>query len=142
MTKLICTTILLLSIVSCDQVKHDKDKERVEAVCDQFMQIFSDGDVSTAIRLLKQNLVMASSALDTLEGKITGHIENIFPIYGKIQSYEFIHKRKVKDFIAKHFYILKFDKYYLKFSFTLYNSGKGWTITAFDYDEDLIEVLY
>jgi hypothetical protein len=57
-------------------------------------------------------------------------------------SPEFITERKIKDFLVKRFYILKFDKYYLKFDFTLYKSTSGWTVTGFKYDEDLAELLY
>jgi len=73
---------------------------------------------------------------------IAEQVVKFLPAYGKILSYEFVAERKVKDFIAKRFYVLKFVKYYLKFDFTLYNNGKGWTITSFTYNEDLIEVLY
>ena len=69
-------------------------------------------------------------------------MKNVQPTYGDIISYEFISERKIKSFIAKRFYILKFQKYFLKFDFTLYNNGSGWTITNFTYDDNLIEVLY
>jgi hypothetical protein len=69
-------------------------------------------------------------------------MNNVLQGYGKIISSEFIVERKIKNFITKRFYILKFQKYFLKFDFTLYNSGAGWTITNFTYDDSLIEVLY
>ena len=57
-------------------------------------------------------------------------------------SSEFITERKIKGFIAQRFYILKFEKYYLKFDFTLYKTNSGWTVTHFEYDEELNEILY
>ncbi len=144
MTKLLIVFLLSLTLVSCGQTKQstDKDKERIDNVCDKFMQSFADEKISDALQLLKQNSVMASSTIDTLQVTINNQITKLFPAYGKIILSEFVTERKIKDFIAKRFYILKFDKYYLKFSFTLYNNGKGWTITTFDYNEDLIEILY
>jgi hypothetical protein len=67
---------------------------------------------------------------------------NYLQVAGKILSYDFISERKIKDFITKRFYILKFDKFYLKFDFMLYNNGDKWTITSYAYNEDLIELLY
>jgi len=144
MTKLLTAFLLSLTLVSCAQNKQtaDKDKERIDNVCDKFMQTFADGKISDALQLLRQNSVIAPSTIDTLLATINNQVNNFFPAYGKMISSEFITERKVKDFIAKRFYILKFDKYYLKFSFTLYNNGKSWTITGFDYNEDLIEILY
>ena len=142
MSRLICTILLTsFTLISSGQTKPDKDKERINSVCDKFMQNFRDGKVSDAMQLLKQNSVMAYSTIDTLQATVTDQINNIFPGYGKILSYQFIMERKIKDFIAKRFYILKLEKYYLKFDFTLYNNGTGWTITNFSYNEDLIEVL-
>ena len=85
---------------------------------------------------------MSSASLDTMQATIDDQINNLFPAYGKMLSPEFITQRKIKDFIAKRFYMLKFDKYYLKFEFTLYKSSSGWTVTNFKYDEELTELLY
>ncbi|HWY34655.1 MAG TPA: hypothetical protein VNX68_08410 [Nitrosopumilaceae archaeon] len=142
MTRLILALILCLTFLSCEQAKPEKDKERIEAVCDMFMQNFRDGKLSEALQLLKQNSVLASSTIDTLYSTITSQMKSIFPSYGRMLSYEFISERKIKDFIARRFYILKFEKSYLKFDFTFYKNESGWKITSFNYNEDLIELLY
>jgi len=143
MTKIICAILLSsLVLVSCEQVKIDKDKERINSICDKFMQNFRDGKISEAIQQLKQNSVITNSTLDTLQITIQKQMNNILSGYGKILSYEFITERKIKDIVAKRLYILKFEKYYLKFDFIVYKSAAGWTITNFNYNEDLIELLY
>ncbi|HEU5167253.1 MAG TPA: hypothetical protein VFU29_17035, partial [Chitinophagaceae bacterium] len=109
---------------------------------DTFMKLFAEGKTHDALQLLKQNTVMTPSSIDTLQVTIDNQMENYFPAYGKMLSYEFITERKIKDFIAKRFYILKFDKYYLKFDFTLYKASSGWTVTNFKYDEELVELLF
>ena len=120
----------------------DKDKERADNVCDTFMKMFADGKPVDALELLKQNTVMTPSSIDTLKVTIANQINDYFPAYGKILSADFVIERKIKDYITKRFYILRFDKYYLKFDFTLYKGTNGWTITSFKYNEDLIELLY
>lgn len=144
MTKFLTATFLLLTLVSFGQskTKLDKDKQRIDKVCDSFMQTFVSGNIPEALKLLKRNTVMDPSAIDTVQKTIEGQVRDIFPSYGEMRSSEFIIERKVKDFIAKRFYVIKFAKYYLKVDFTLYNSGNGWTITNFNYNEDLLELLY
>lgn len=144
MTKLLTALFLLFTIVSCGQKKQsiDKDLERLNVVCDKFMETFASGKTVEAIQLLKQNTVMSPASLDTMQATIMNQMNKIFPAYGNILSPEFIAERKIKDFIAKRFYILKFEKYYLKFDFTLYKSGSGWTVTNFKYNEELVELLY
>jgi hypothetical protein len=143
MTKLIFATLLTLTMFSCEQgkVQVDNDKERLNSVCDKFMQTFREGNLPGAMETLKQNSIIGNSAIDTLQETIKEQLNNIFPSYGKMLSYEFISERKIKNFITRRFYILKFDKYYLKFDFTLYNNGKRWTITGFKYNEEILELL-
>src|SRR5688500_16223727 len=142
MFKAIFAILLSLTLFSCQENRPDQDKERIDNVCEKFMQTFRDGKIPEALHLLKKNTVMPSATIDTLQVTVINQINNITPSYGKMLAYEFISEHKIKDFIAKRFYILKFEKYYLKFDFTLYNNSKGWTIASFNYNEDLIELLY
>src|SRR5688572_2654398 len=133
MSKLICAILFSsLTFVSCGQTKTDKDNEKINNICDKFMQNFRDGKIPEALQLLKENSIIAHSAVDTLQETISNQMNIILPRYGKILSNEFIIERKIKDFITKRFYILKFEKYFLKFDFTLYKSSTGWTITNFN----------
>ena len=145
MAKFLTSILLLMSFVSFAQTKGttDKDKKRIDSVCDNFMKAFEIGNISESLQLLKQNSVLAPSAIDSLQNTINYQLNTLLiPAYGKILSSEFIREHKIKNIIAKRFYILKFEKNYLKFEFTLYNNGNGWTITSFIYNGDLIELLY
>jgi hypothetical protein len=143
-TKFLTITFLSLTLVACGQKTKsiDKDKERLAQVCDTIMQTFSKGQFKEALTLLRENSVLEQEKIDTLISTVTRQSENVFPYYGKIIFSEFIIERQIKDFIVKRFYILRFDKYYLKFDFTLYKTNTGWKITSFSYDEELIELLF
>jgi hypothetical protein len=106
------------------------------------MSLFVTGKYVNSLKLLKENTVIDPLVIDTLGVTINKQINSYFPAYGKMLSAEFIVERKIKNVIAKRFYLLKFEKYFLRFDFTLYNNGNGWTITNFNYDEGLIEILY
>jgi hypothetical protein len=143
MAKLLIAIFLTLTLAACGQsiIKTDKDKERIDKVCDDFMQTFVSGQVSNAMQLLKQNTVMDTSTIDTLQTTIQQQMQNIFPEYGKMLSSEFITDKNVKDFITKRFYVIRFSKSFLKVDFTLYNTGNSWTITSFHYNDDIDELL-
>ena len=106
------------------------------------MDEFNAGKISEAIQLLKENSVISPAALDTLEIEIERKMNMLLPNYGKMISYEFISEHKIKDFIVRRFYIQKFEKFYLKFGFTLYKSSTGWKITGFEFNEELLELLH
>ncbi len=133
-----------MPIISCEQKKQliGKGEEQIDSVCDSVMQKFTEQHFPEAFDLLRKNSVLSPASIDTLLAATTRYTISAFPAYGKIRSYDFISEHRIKDIITKRFYILKFDNYYLKFDFTLYNNGNKWTITSFAYNEDLIELLY
>lgn len=143
MTKLLAF-ILSLLLVSCElnNQNSEKDKQRIDKVCDQFMQSFVESKSYEAMQLLKRNSIIPPDSIDSLQITISEQYKRIFPSFGKIISYQFITERNIKDFIAKRYYILKFEKYYIKFDFTLYKTVLGWAITNFNYNQDLSEILY
>ena len=61
--------------------------------------------------------------------------------YGNILGHELMNEGTFKNLIAKRYYVLKFQKYYLKFDFTLYNNGNNWNITDFTFDVEPPEIL-
>ena|SRR5436190_18542571 len=144
MIKFLITVFLSLVLAACGDKKQmlDKDKERIDKVCDTFMLSFSKGQFKDALELLRQSSVLEAEKIDSLLVTVENHFRNVFPAYGRMLSAEFITERKIKDFIAKRFYILKFEKYPIKFDFTLYRSVKGWTITSVEYNEELLDLLY
>jgi len=141
MTRFLVVAFVLLTSISYAQKTVDKDKDRINGVCDSFMKLFVESKPHDALQLLKQNTVISESTIDTLEVTIDNQIRDYFPAYGTMLSYEFAVEKKLKDFIAKRFYILKFDKFYLKFDFTLYKAPTGWTVTNFNYNEELGELF-
>lgn len=119
----------------------DKDKERINKVCDSFMQYFIKGKISEAIQLVKNNSVIDEDKLDTLQVTIQQQLEYISPSYGKAIGYELVTEKKIRDILCKRFYILSFENYYLKFEFMLYKRAKVWTITTFSFNEDVDDLL-
>jgi len=141
--KIMASLLLLIILISCKDVKPvDKNRDEVNSACDKFMTLYSKGQYDEAVDLLRRYSVLESDRLDTLNVTIKRQADRFLPVYGKVLSSEFIIERKVKDFISKRFYVLKFEKYPMKFDFTLYKGSSGWKIVAFDYDESLIELLF
>lgn len=140
MKQILTILFLVISLASCAQ-KKTTGKELINKVCDDYMRLFAEGKTGEAGKLLQQNTVIDASAIQSLEEKIEQQKSNYFPSYGKIISSEFVIEKNIKDFLLKRIYILRFEKYYLKFEFTLYKTNDGWTITNFIYNDDLTGLL-
>ena len=145
MTKLTALVFSICLFCSCNRNESQKknlESESINQVCDNFMQLFSKGNFKEAIGLLKDNSIIADSTLDALQPTIETQISNSVQSYGKITGFEHVRDFSTNGLIIQRIYLLKFEQYFLKFSFTIYKGSKGWTITNFEYNENLIEVLY
>jgi hypothetical protein len=142
MNNLLMLLLLVFPLVTSGQNKTPlRSKTEINLVCDSFMMSFKGGDYEKALKLLKQNSVIDHESIDKLELTITEQMINVAPAYGKPLSFEMALEKTLKQSVAKRFYILKMEKYFLKFAFTLYNNGSGWTITNFNYNDENIEEI-
>ncbi len=105
------------------------------------MQTFSKGRFTEAIQMLKPISVLGNEQIDSLTQTVKMQMANITPGYGKIITYEYVGEQSIKDFLFKRIYLLQLEKFYLKFTFTIYKSSLGWTITSFIYNEEIDELF-
>jgi hypothetical protein len=141
MTRIIFVAFLFCLLFSCSLLQGDKGKSHADTVCDNFMQALAEGKIPAATQLLKQNSVIEPSAIDTLQQTAAQQMKTLVNAWGKVYSWEFVGEHKVKDVVAKRYYLLKFERSYLKFDFTLYNNGVNWTITNFEYNYDSADLF-
>lgn len=116
----------------------NKNKEKIDEVCNQIMRDFKKQDIGHAMNLLKANSrLIGDSNINNLEKQIHQQIaDGVFSQYGECLSYEFVAEKKINNFAAKRYYVLRYKFFFLKFAFSLYDTEPKWTITGFKYDQD------
>jgi hypothetical protein len=140
MYKLLFVLLFVSSILSsCAQNTAGVTREGVVAYCDKFMQTFGQGKVSEAVLSLKDISVIPGDKINDLAAEAKKQMIGLGNTYGKMAGIELVSEKKVKEFLFRRLYIMRFDKYYLKFSFTAYKTSTGWAITGFKYNEDIEE---
>ena len=141
MTRFLLTSIFCALMLSCNEKQTmDSEKARIVRLCETFMQNFRDAKLLAAMDILRNNSIISKESIDELYKQIISQ-ESVFIRYGKVMSYEFVEEKKVKEFLSKRFYLLRFEHYYSVFQFTIYKGSNGWTITHFKFDDELAEVL-
>ena len=67
--KLLTLFLGLILLFSCQNRPFDKDKERINSVCDNCMAIFQKGEIKEALKIIKINSVISQSNIDTLQSR-------------------------------------------------------------------------
>ena len=148
MIRIIVTSILFLLLAGCtvkvgkgDPEIKDAEKEKIEQQCDAIMQAFRDDSVDEAMAMLKKNSVISEEMVDTLHAQIVNQ-RPMFLSYGKPISFDFVQERKIKDYVSRRYYVIRYEKTYLPFAFTVFKTAYGWKITHFRYSSDLAEYIF
>jgi hypothetical protein len=142
MHKLIAVLLFFAVNGTSAQVKHPKTKEEIIGVCNKFMDAFKTGDYGLAFGTIKPYSVIEPYKLDTITGRVRTQMAGAIRVYGKAISYDEVSEKQVKGSILRLVYLLKFEKFFLKVVFVLYNNGNGWSITSFDYSENVDDLFF
>lgn len=133
--------LLLASKLSFGQLNHPQTKQELIAGCTKFMDAFKLGKYDDAFQNLKAYSVIEDYKIDTLVKTVKEQMAVISSAYGKTLSYEEVSEKQVKNSLIRLVYLVKFEKFYIKFFFILYNNGSYWTITNFKYTEDITDLF-
>ena len=90
---------------------------------------------------MKKNWHLPENELDQLESLTIKQFNSVSDRFGKTKGYEFITDLKINDFLLRKVYILKFERHMIRVLFTYYNSGEGWIINSFKWDDTIDTLL-
>lgn len=126
---------------SIGQTKIAPEKLRINSVCDKIMASFSRQDFDGVATLLKEYSVVETTAIDSLIPKIISAIDITAEENGKFPGTKFILEKSAGEVASKRYYAIRFERYFLKCKFSLYNNGLKWVITGFSFDEEFAELF-
>jgi hypothetical protein len=140
MTRTIVTSVVFIFLLSCSVKVEtgDAEKLKIDKTCDAIMQAFKDENVDAAMGLLKKNSIIGNDAVDTLHATIIKQ-GPWFSRWGKPISYMLGEEKKIGDFFAKRYYVLRYEQYFNVFILSVYKTNGGWRITQITYNDDLID---
>ncbi len=142
MARLIFTICFsLLVFVTHAQANFFTTRDSLNSHCDKVMQTLVDGKASEAIQLFRKNSVMDTVTVNNIDRMLSEQMATVLPFYKKLTGYVLIEDKDVKNTLVRRRYLLTFENYFLTFDFILYNSGKGWTVSNFNYKDDPKELF-
>ena len=144
MKKTLSFALLLISLVIYSQEIEKnytfRTLDEVNSYTDDVMNSFSKGKISNAFSILKMKWILPENEIDQLEGMMLKQLNMIEQRFGNVVGYELAKEFKVNQTLLRRYYFLKYDYHTLICVFTFYNSGKGWMLNGFKYNDDF-EIL-
>ena len=133
--------LCFISVIARGQIKAGTDKTRINVACDKIMSALVNKNYDAVVSLLKENSVISAASVDSLKPQIISGIEISSTNYGKLLGSTFIKEKKAADIAINRYYAIRFERYFLKCQFSLYNNGKRWVITGFNFDEEFSDLF-
>ena len=132
---------ILCTSISFGQLKYIKDKANITEQAETVMLALNNLQFDVAFKELKKNWPLPENELDQVEALTIKQFNTVSNRFGKTKGYEFISDKKIKDFLIRKIHILKFEKHMIRVLFTYYNSGNGWIINSFKWDDTIDSLL-
>lgn len=133
--------VFFLMVLCCNQLhSQNQDSIYMRSICDSVMKNFLDGEYLKAMERIKAHSGLGETLIQ-LQTTVPITMSKAISHYGRSVSYQFISERHLVNAVKEFFYLLMFEKYFLKFDFTWYKGTSGWMIVNFNFNENLTDVL-
>ncbi len=106
-------------------------------------EILADLQTGDAARIM-DNLLAKAPLIEVDEELRKKLIDGVAPVlseYGKVESLKLINEQKISTRLLKRNFIVHQEKYAMRLSLIFYKTSNGWTITGFDIDQKIEELI-
>lgn len=136
---LACFVVIALVVnVHAETLTNEAD---VNNLIKKSIDLFTDKKFNESMELLKPYYPASPIALDNAANQAKSQWGLIEDNYGKKIGIEFIDSIKVGKSLIKYVYIVKFEKYILKFDVITYRNDSGWVIVDFNFNDKVKELF-
>ena len=141
MKHLLFLLLIAIGLPAMAQSSGAPDRKSISDSCDKVMKLIQSGSYAEGMMIVKRNSIMKEDALHDLATKMDEQLQVVSSVYGKVIGVSFVKDKNISDVLFKRLYLLRLERYYLKFGFIVYRGSNGWVMTGIIYNED-IEELY
>jgi hypothetical protein len=132
---------LLFSLASYANAQQLKQPADIRKLTDGVMQKVLVQDFAAGFGMLKQNSNLSAADIDGVEATTESQLPKIETNYGKFIGVEFLAQKQIGNSLLNMIYLLKCEKYGLRWTFSFYNAGAGWNLINIDFDDKLQELF-
>ena len=124
---------------SYGQIRYLKDENELREMADKTTRLFKEMKFHEMYSYMKNYWPIPEAEIDNLENQTKSISLVILPRYGSTVGYLKLKEQRLKDFAIKITYIVLFEKHAVRITYIFYNSGKGWILNSFKWDDNFKE---
>lgn len=115
-----------------------RGEKDMQALCEGALMRLTKGQ-SGGFDLLRQHSVdkKEDAELDRFFRSQADRVKNFIRRWGKPLEHKLIARRRVGDSFFRYVYLCKYEKNFLRWSFTFYQPKDGWYFFRLDFDDDI-----
>jgi len=110
------------------------------SLCDTSMRVLHEGHSEEAFEQLAPHWAFSADEMAQLQGEVDRTRAVVADQYGDALDYRLVREDTVDDVLARFVYLERFERHGLRWQFTFYKGGEGWTLNDASFD-DKIEIL-
>lgn len=118
-----------------------KNEESLKDNSEQIMELLEKEKFIEAFSMLKEHWPLPENEIEQLESTTIKQFNLVADRFGKIIGHEFIKDERIKNFLLRRYYVLRFEKHAIRVLFTYYKNRNGWMLNSFKWDDQMDELF-
>jgi hypothetical protein len=130
--------VLIISLTVCASV-HASDLEKeshVENAVETSMNLLKKGTVAEFIDSLRPIWNKPEAEINTITEQVKKQRVEAHKRFGKTLGVQFVDTKNVEDILIKIYYIEKFEKAAMRWTFNFYKPEERWVLSSFVWDQN------
>lgn len=107
------------------------------AFTDKVLAKVGAGEIEAGVKMVKPYTIIPAAEFDAMVGQISLQLPAIAQRFGKPVGSEFVSETKVGESFVRLFYLSKYERHAMRWTFYLYNTPQGWVINTFNFDDKI-----
>ena len=113
----------------------------VRKVADSIMASVGAGSFDGAVKQIRTYAVTPAADFDVFVAQVTSQLPLLTQRYGPATGYDFVREDLAGESLIRLLYLEKHEKSALRWSFIFYHGEKGWGLSDFKFDGNLLAVF-
>lgn len=126
-------SVALMTLQAADVLSLEGTKK----VCEKSLSLIAQMKIKEGFEVIKPHWSFPHSEIDDMAYTTQSQMKGLTPRFGHIIGFTHIETKRLANEFIKHIYLLKYERYALRFEYIFYKPKNHWTLGSFIWDDSV-----
>ena len=102
-----------------------------------FLKEIINKNYGKAFNMIRPYFPIDESTFDNIKNQTESQLAGIESDFGKLVDYRLVKVKKIKDFVIRYVYVIRYEKHPVRWVFTYYKGKNSWHLDKLQWDDKI-----